>query len=94
MLFRSPVSSVRIEEYVEAPPYPNQVKENLLIAVTNKSNMKCPQPYEQVSRLILDSAEAHGGGRRMAAARTDADGGRRAWRRLLDVASSSLGLSR
>ena len=33
-----PVSSVTIEEYVEPPPYPNQVKENLLIAVTNKSN--------------------------------------------------------
>ena len=30
-----PVSSVTIEEYVEASPYPNQVKENLLIAVTN-----------------------------------------------------------
>ena len=43
-----PVSSVRIEEYVEPPPYPNQVKKNLLIAVTNKSKRRCPQPYEQV----------------------------------------------
>ena len=42
------VSCVIIEEYVEAPPYPNQVKENLLIAVTNKSNRRCAQPYEQV----------------------------------------------
>ena len=42
------MSSVRIEEYVEAPPCPNQVKENLLIVVTNKSNRKCSQPYEQV----------------------------------------------
>ena len=41
-----PVSSVTIEEYVEPPPYPNQVKENLLIAVTNKSNRRCSQPYE------------------------------------------------
>ena len=32
-----PASSVTIEEYVEPLPYPNQVKENLLIAVTNKS---------------------------------------------------------
>ena len=42
------MSSVAIEEYVETPPYPNQVKENLLIAVTNKSNKRCSQPYEQV----------------------------------------------
>ena len=43
-----PVSSVRIEEYVEPPPYPNQVKKNLLTTVTNKSKRKCPKPYEQV----------------------------------------------
>ena len=43
-----PVSSLTIEEYVEPPPYPNQVKENLLIAVTNKSNRRRSQPYEQV----------------------------------------------
>ena len=35
-----PVSCVTMEEYVEPPPYPNQVKENLLIVVTNKSNRK------------------------------------------------------
>ena len=43
-----PVSSVIIEEYVEPLPFPNQVKENLLIAATNKSNRRCSQPYEQV----------------------------------------------
>ena len=42
------MSSVTIEEYVEPPPYPNQVKENLLITVTNKSKRRCSQPYEQV----------------------------------------------
>ena len=42
------MSSVTIEEYVEPPPFPNQVKENLLKAVTNKSNKRCSQPYEQV----------------------------------------------
>jgi hypothetical protein len=31
------VSSVKIKEYVETPPYPNKVKENLLIVVANKS---------------------------------------------------------
>ena len=43
-----PVSSLTIEEYVEAPPYPNQVKENLLIAVSNKSKRRRSQPYEQM----------------------------------------------
>ena len=43
-----PVSSMMIEEYVEPLPFPNQVKENLLIAVTNRSNRRCSQPYEQV----------------------------------------------
>ena len=42
------MSSVTIEEYVETPPYPNKIKENLLIAVTNKSNRKCSESYEQV----------------------------------------------
>ena len=42
------MSSVTIEEYVETPPYPNKIKVNLLIAVTNKSNRKCSESYEQV----------------------------------------------
>ena len=43
-----PMPSVKIEEYVEPPPYPNQVKKNLLTAVANKSKKRCPKPYEQV----------------------------------------------
>ena len=42
------MSSVTTEEYVEPTPYPNQVKENLLITVTNKSKIRRSQPYEQV----------------------------------------------
>jgi hypothetical protein len=42
------VSSVTIEEYVETPPYPSRVKENLLITVANKSARTCHEPYEQV----------------------------------------------
>ena len=42
------MSSVTIEEYVEPPPFPNQVKENLLIDVTNKSKRRRSQPYEQM----------------------------------------------
>ena len=50
-----PVSSVRIEESVEPPPYPNQVKKNLITTVTNKSKRKCPKPYEQVVTFLLSS---------------------------------------
>lgn len=42
------VSSVIIEEYVETPPYPSRVKENLLITVANKSAKIYHEPYEQV----------------------------------------------
>jgi hypothetical protein len=34
------VSSAKIKEYIEKPPYPNKVKENLLIVVTNKSKKR------------------------------------------------------
>ena len=44
----TPVSSVVIEEYIEPPPYPEKVKENLLIAVADKSRKRCSQPKEQV----------------------------------------------
>jgi hypothetical protein len=49
------VSCAKIEEYIEAPPYPNKVKENLLIIVTNKSKKRCSEPYEtvDVDRQIL-----------------------------------------
>jgi hypothetical protein len=42
-------SSVIIEEYVESPPYPNRVKENLLTTIANKSSRRCHEPYEQIS---------------------------------------------
>jgi hypothetical protein len=34
------VSSVKIKEYIETPPYPNKMRENLLIDVANKSKKK------------------------------------------------------
>jgi hypothetical protein len=34
-------SSIIIEEYVEYPPYPNRVKENLLNTFANKSAIRC-----------------------------------------------------
>jgi hypothetical protein len=40
------VSSAKIEEYIETPPYPNKIKENLLIVVANKSKKRCSEPYE------------------------------------------------
>jgi hypothetical protein len=42
------VSSAKIEEYVETPPYPSRVKENLLTTVANKSARRCSEPYEQI----------------------------------------------
>ncbi len=33
---------------MESPPYPNRVKENLLITVANKSARRCHEPYEQI----------------------------------------------
>jgi hypothetical protein len=42
------VSSVKIEKYVETPPYGNRVKENLLTTIANKSARRCHEPYEQV----------------------------------------------
>jgi hypothetical protein len=42
------VSSIKIKEYIETPPYPNKVKENLLIAVSNKSKKRCFESYEHV----------------------------------------------
>jgi hypothetical protein len=43
-----PVLSVTIEENVEEPPYPNVIKGNLLVVVTDKSSRRRSQPYEQV----------------------------------------------
>ena len=37
-----------IEEYIEPPPYPEKIKENLLVAVTDKSRKRCSKPKEQV----------------------------------------------
>jgi hypothetical protein len=42
------VSSINIKEYIETPPYPNKVKDNLLIVVANKSKKRCFESYEQV----------------------------------------------
>jgi hypothetical protein len=42
------VSSVKIKKYIETPPYPNKVKENLLNAIANKSKNRCFESYEQV----------------------------------------------
>jgi hypothetical protein len=42
------VSSAKIEEYIETPPYLNKIKENLLSAIANKSKKICSEPYEQV----------------------------------------------
>ena len=42
------VSSAEAKEYVETPPYPSKVQENLLTAVTNKSAGRCCIPYEQI----------------------------------------------
>jgi hypothetical protein len=40
------VSSAKIEEYIETPPYLNKIKVNLLIPVANKSKKRCSEPYE------------------------------------------------
>jgi hypothetical protein len=41
-------SSFIIEEYVETPPYPRRVKENLLTTIANKSARRFHEPYEQI----------------------------------------------
>ena len=41
------VSSPEVKEFVEFPPYPEKVKENLLIAIANKSSKRSEAPYEQ-----------------------------------------------
>ena len=42
------VSSPRIEEIFEVPPYPSRVKQNLLTTISNKSARRCHEPYEQI----------------------------------------------
>ena len=42
------VSSMKVAEYMEIPPYPEKVKENLLIAIANKSSKRSGAPYEQI----------------------------------------------
>ena len=41
------VTSPKVKEFVEVPPYPEKVKENLLIAIANKSSKRSEAPYEQ-----------------------------------------------
>ena len=41
------ISSPKAKEFVETPPYPKKVKENLLIAIANKSSKRSEAPYEQ-----------------------------------------------
>ena len=43
------VSSPEIKEFVEVPPYPERVKENLLISIANKSSRRSEAPYEQTN---------------------------------------------
>ena len=46
-----PVLSIKANEtndFVEAPPYPNKVQENLLKAIANKSAKRNYTPYEQI----------------------------------------------
>ena len=42
------VSSYKAKEYVEVPPYPSKVQENLLVAVANKSARRDCTPYKQI----------------------------------------------
>ena len=42
------VSSYQAKEYIETPPYPSRVQENLLIVVANKSARRDCTPYEQI----------------------------------------------
>ena len=44
----NPVLSIKANDYVETPPYPNKVQENLLTAIANKSAKRDCTPYEQV----------------------------------------------
>ena len=43
-----PILSIKTNDYVETPPYPTRVQENLLIAIANKSAKRDCTPYEQV----------------------------------------------
>jgi hypothetical protein len=46
-----PVSSIEAAEtndFVEAPPFPNKAKENLLRCISNKSAKRKCTPYEQI----------------------------------------------
>ena len=42
------VLSYKPKEYVEVPPYPGKMQENLLVAVANKSARRDCTPYEQI----------------------------------------------
>ena len=45
------VSSPKVKEFVDIPPYPEKVKENLLTAIANKSSKRSEAPYEQTDLI-------------------------------------------